>query len=89
MTTITEIDIWWLLTYRASLYYSNRYNCRNLIANRIVYHDVGIAEDVKMKAILRNMAVEYKFHMIHHNENIYYLQEYMNIAKSIAESTRK
>ena len=87
--TQSEIDIWWLLTYRASLYYSNRYNCRNLIANQIVYHDVGIAEDVKMRAILKNMAVEYKFHMIHHNENKYYLQEYMNIAKSIAESTRK
>ena len=43
-----EIDIWWLLTYRASLIYANRFNARKLITNKIVFHDVSIARNSDM-----------------------------------------
>ena len=35
-----EIDLWWLLTQRASWYYSNYHGLRKLIKNQIIYYDV-------------------------------------------------
>lgn len=36
-----EIDLWWLLTHRASLYYSNYENIgRKIITNKIIYYDI-------------------------------------------------
>lgn len=35
-----EVDLWWLLTHRASLYYSNYEGIRDLLKNRIVYYSV-------------------------------------------------
>lgn len=36
----SEADIWWLLSYRAYLYYTNSWNMRELIKNRIVYYRI-------------------------------------------------
>lgn len=35
-----ETDLWWLITYRAMLYYSNLYSDDNFMKNNIVYYDV-------------------------------------------------
>ena len=35
-----EADIWWLLSYRAFLYYTNSWNMRDLIRNNIVYYRI-------------------------------------------------
>lgn len=35
-----EIDIWWLITHRAYLYYSNYYGLKSKIKNTITYYDV-------------------------------------------------
>lgn len=35
-----EADIWWLLSYRAYLYYTNSWNMRDLIRNNIVYYRI-------------------------------------------------
>ena len=35
-----EIDIWWLLCYRAYLYFSNIHGGREKIKNKIVYYDI-------------------------------------------------
>lgn len=35
-----EVDLWWLLTHRASLYYSDYEGIRDLLKNRIVYYSV-------------------------------------------------
>lgn len=40
-----ELDLWWLLTHRASLYYSNYEGIRDLLKNRIVYYSV--VDDIK------------------------------------------
>ena len=88
MTTIMEIDIWWLLTYRASLYYSKQYNCHKLIKNQIVYYDVGMEINKKLKSVLENMAVKYEFYLIPQAENEYFLQQYMKIAKSMGKNMR-
>lgn len=81
--TQSEIDIWWLITYRASLYYANRYDCRKLINNTIVYHHIGTAPDVNMKYTLESLAINYKFHSIPKKEDKYFLDKYFEIAKMI------
>lgn len=35
-----ETDLWWLITYRAMLYYSNLYSNDNFMKNNIVYYDI-------------------------------------------------
>lgn len=42
-----EIDIWWLITHRAYLYYSNYYGLKSKIKNTITYYDV--IDDIKHK----------------------------------------
>ncbi len=38
--TSAEVDLWWLLCYRAYLYFANINSAKDLIKNRIVYLDV-------------------------------------------------
>lgn len=35
-----EIDLWWLLTHRSGLYYSNYQGIQKLLRNNIVYYDI-------------------------------------------------
>lgn len=79
----SEIDLWWLITYRAYLYYSDRFGAKSLIHNRIVYHDIGIESDKKMRYMLTNNAVEYRFHRINSLNNENFFREYERIAQSI------
>ena len=43
-----ESDIWWLLTHRAYLYYSNYPIVGNLIQNHIIYYDVIALNDKRL-----------------------------------------
>lgn len=43
--TECESDLWWILTHRASLYYSNYHNIRDYLNNSIMYFD--IVDDIK------------------------------------------
>lgn len=38
--TTAESDIWWLLTHRASIYYTNYCNMRKYMKNQITYYDI-------------------------------------------------
>ena len=42
-----EVDLWWILTHRASLYYTNYHNIRKKLNNTITYYDV--IEDIPAK----------------------------------------
>ena len=42
-----ESDLWWLITHRAYLFYSNYYGLRDRITNRIVFYD--IVDEVEKK----------------------------------------
>lgn len=81
--TRSEIDIWWLITYRATLLYTNNYNCRELLNNEIIYHDIGEVLDVDMKFTLENLGVKYVFHHIPKKRNEYFWQKYLDIATLI------
>lgn len=81
--TQSEIDIWWLITYRASLMFSNRYESKRLIKNNIIYHDIGIEPDRNMEFTLENLGVKYRFYYISKKDNEYYLQKYIDLSKSI------
>lgn len=80
----SEIDLWWLLTYRAYLYYSNRASMHKYIKNRIVYYDVGIEENKNLKFTLTNQHVEYRFIK---SEN--YRKAYENICDEIKDEISK
>lgn len=67
----SEIDLWWLLTYRAYLYYSNRASMHKYIKNRIVYYDVGDKENENLKFTLTNQHVEYRFVKSKNYKNAY------------------
>ena len=78
--TQSEIDIWWLITYRATLLYANRFNCKELLNNKIVYHDIGDVFDENMRFTLENLGVEYVFHYIPEKSNEYFLQKYLDVS---------
>lgn len=78
--TQSEIDIWWLITYRATLLYANRFNCKELLNNKIVYHDIGDVFDEKKRFTLENLGVEYVFHYIPEKSNEYFLQKYLDVS---------
>ena len=52
-----EIDLWWLLTFRASLYYSNREGLKSKINNKIIYYDI-IDDMPKDDLIKKHLQVE-------------------------------
>lgn len=81
--TESEIDIWWLITYRAYLYYSNKFNGRNLIKNSIVFHEIGIKKDENLEFLLNNCAIKYEFHKIYKERDEQYLKMYYEIINSI------
>ena len=84
--TQSEIDIWWLITYRATLLYSDLFNCQGLINNNIVYHDIGTETNEDMKFMLENLGVKYCFYQIPERKDEYYLQKYIEIANIIEQS---
>lgn len=43
-----EIDIWWLITYRALMYYSNLDGMKDLISNKIIFYDIAMRESPQM-----------------------------------------
>lgn len=79
----SEIDIWWLITYRATLLYANRFNCSGLVNNKIVYHDIGDVLDEDMRFTLENLGVEYVFHYIPQKSNEYFWQKYIEVSNLI------
>lgn len=83
----SEIDLWWLITYRAFLYYSDRFGAKSLIRNTIVYHDIGLKPNEKIRYMLTNNAVEYRFHKINSLDDISFFEEYRKIADSIKTSS--
>lgn len=85
--TQSEIDIWWLITYRAFLYYSNRFGVRRLISNTIIYHDVATERDTNMEYALNNCHIQYQFHKIDKKENSDYYATYVKIAEELRKNS--
>lgn len=82
--TKSEIDLWWLITYRAYLLYTNRYDSKALIKNKIIFHDIKKDVDSDMKFTLENSAIEYEFHKIESlDNNEQFFSKYLEIADNI------
>lgn len=96
-----EADFWWLLTHRASLYYSNE-NGTKLIQNMIVYYDilddlprtkedeikasvVRENEAKKKYALLEGMHVRVKQYRLSETKTGTYFEAYQKIIKDIRE----
>lgn len=66
--TTAESDIWWLLTHRASIYYTNYCDIRNYMKNQITYYDV--IDDLERnepedeRARLQELAKKEKIHQL-------------------------
>ena len=65
--TTVESDIWWLLTHRASIYYTNYCNMRKYMKNQITYYDViDDLETSNLKDGQRQRQTYLKKENIHH-----------------------
>lgn len=53
-----EIDLWWLLTYRAYLYYSNDSGLRKMLRNKVVIYFSAKDENREKEILLNNLHVE-------------------------------
>ena len=74
-----EIDLWWLLTYRAYLYYSNDSQLKQIMKNRIkifLTHD-----DPNQRELFHNLHVETELIEVHSKKD--YEPAYRNIAQKI------
>lgn len=83
-----EIDIWWLLTYRAYLFYSNTYNMKHIIKNKVKIFVIDCLEsdEGEMKSeLLKNLYVECEIIRIKKEEKNEYLKAYKTIANYIME----
>ena len=83
-----EIDLWWLITYRAYLYYSNIVGMKNLIRNSITFYDVSIKskDNELMKHSLTNMYVNYVHIDIPDISDESYAQAYYKILDIVEQS---
>ena len=85
----SEVDLWWLLTHRAYLYYSNYHGIRKILKNKITYYDIlnesnkaEMEEKKKIHYMLKNSHVEVKTYTIGKN-CIDYWEAYMKMFESI------
>lgn len=55
-----EIDLWWILTHRAFLYFTNHQSARTWIANTVTYHDIvnDVEQDDNDKEELRKIKLQ-------------------------------
>lgn len=67
----SEVDLWWLLTHRAYLYYSDYYGIKEFLKNKITYYDIlnesnkaEVEEKKKIHYMLKNSYVEVKAYTI-------------------------
>lgn len=65
--TESEVDLWWLITHRAYLYYSNYHGVKKVLKNKITYYDVlderehdKLEQKKRIHYMLRNSHVEVK-----------------------------
>ena len=77
-----EIDLWWLLTYRAYLYHTNDSGLRNIMKNRIVIYN----SKYKYKNLLENLHVKCKDVEVKDGD---YLSAYETIHQMIEKSIEK
>lgn len=63
--TESEVDLWWLITHRAYLFYSNYHDVREKLTNRITYYDIAdpkdkvrFAQKEKIYYMLKNANIE-------------------------------
>ena len=80
-----EIDLWWLLTYRAYLFYNN-VRGRSLIRNKIIYYDVAKTENKAMKYRLNNLNVDYVFIQVFADDKISWESAYIITINNIKQA---
>ena len=59
----SEVDLWWLITHRAYLYYSNYSGARKIINNRITYFD--ILDESKPEELVQKQRIHYMLKNAH------------------------
>lgn len=83
-----EIDLWWLLTYRAFLYYSNDAGLKSIMKNRvkIFLTDDGTKREKLLykQGLFHNLHVETELVSVHDGN---YEEAYKIIAQKIRQET--
>lgn len=91
--TSCEIDLWWLITHRAYLYYSNYCGLKSHITNRIVFFDIiDDLEDInieKQSAKHRTILEKKNLHRLLENSHIevkkYFLSDYQTYKEAYTQ----
>lgn len=89
---ISEIDVWWVLTYRAYLYYADICEVKNLIKNTIYFYSIQMEDkksDDKYKSfihLLENINIECITYTIKSVEE--YKIKYMEICDDISKKLK-
>lgn len=85
----SEVDLWWLITHRAYLYYSNYFGIRKVLKNRITYYDIlnesnkeETEQKKKIHYMLKNSHIDVRTYTIG-KECIGYEDAYMKIFGNI------
>lgn len=85
---LSEIDIWWLLTHRAYLYYSNYEGLKEKIKNQIYFYDTYAenkdGDRSKLHSLLEGLHVNVIPHPVYNKE---YKEEYNKIIDEIKKIT--
>lgn len=55
--TESEVDLWWLITHRAYLFYSNYHDVRKELTNRITYYD--IVDPANQERLFQKKKIQY------------------------------
>ena len=89
---LSEIDIWWLLSYRASIISTNRENLKNNIINKIIFYDILNTnvinyEKLLIHDILSSMFVEVRVKYVKNQDE--YFAAYKDILLEINEEDSK
>jgi hypothetical protein len=83
----SELELWWLLTYRAHLYYTNTENISNIMKNRIIFYDIQpLGSSQNRKQLFEDFHIKYQLIEVENND---YKSAYMKIYTAIEQTLVK
>jgi hypothetical protein len=86
-----EIDLWWVITYRAFLYYTNKFDARNNLKNKITYYDIVSDKDkpsLEKEILKHNLTKQHVVYTPFTLKGDNYEKSYQEICNAIMDSVK-
>lgn len=92
--SLSEIDLWWVITYRSFLYFTDKFDARRNLKNRIYYYDIiNNNENLSLKrekeVLKHNLTNQHVKYVPFHIENSNYKEGYEKICISIMNAIER